>query len=83
MYKKIEEMWWKIFSTLEKNNIFVYNFSTIIEYSLTLLKTNSSVERIFSITNDLWTDEKKNFNVETTIVLDRLLLQNRTLNTCS
>jgi len=43
---------------IEKNQISINNLSTIIEYSLAIPGKNASVERIFSITNVLWTDEK-------------------------
>ncbi|XP_060847841.1 uncharacterized protein LOC132927347 [Rhopalosiphum padi] len=63
--KKVTEKWCDVFKILEKNQISFNNFSAIIEYSLAIPGTNASVERIFSLTNVLWTDEKNRFNVET------------------
>lgn len=63
--KKVTEKWCEVFKILEKNQISINNLSTIIEYSLAIPGTNASVERIFSITNVLWTDEKNRFKVET------------------
>ncbi|VVC36885.1 Hypothetical protein CINCED_3A018747 [Cinara cedri] len=37
----------------------------ILEYSMAIPGTNASVERVFSITNVLWTDEKNQFLVDT------------------
>lgn len=62
---KAEDRWCEIFKTLEKNNIPIKYFTIILEYSMAIPGTNASVERVFSITNVLWTDEKNRFLVDT------------------
>jgi hypothetical protein len=37
----------------------------ILEFSFNIPGTNAAIERVFSITNVLWTDEKSRFPVET------------------
>jgi len=62
---KAEDRWCEIFKILEKNNIPIKYFTVILEYSMAIPGTNASVERVFSITNVLWTDEKNRFLVDT------------------
>lgn len=62
---KAENRWCEIFETLEKNNISIKYFMIILEYSMAILGTNATVERVFSITNVLWIDEKNHFLVNT------------------
>lgn len=50
---KVDYRWWKIFKTLEKNNISIKHFRTILKYLMTIPGTNASVEKIFSITSVL------------------------------
>lgn len=45
--------------------IAIKHFTTIIDYSMTIPRTNASVERIFSFTNVLWTGKKNRFVVDT------------------
>ncbi|KAF0755875.1 protein FAM200B-like [Aphis craccivora] len=62
---KAEDRWCEIFETLEKNNISIKYFTIILEYSMAFPRTNATVERVFSITNVLWTNEKNHFLVNT------------------
>jgi len=62
---KVEDRWCGIFKTLEKNNISIKYFTIILEYSMAIPGTNASIERVFSITNVLWIDEKNRFLVDT------------------
>jgi len=62
---KAEDRWCEIFETLEKNNISIKYFTIILEYSMAIPGTNASMERVFSITNVLWTDENNRFIVDT------------------
>jgi len=62
---KAEDRWCEIFKTLEKNNISIKYFTIILEYSMAFPRTNATVERVFSITNVLWTNEKNHFLVNT------------------
>jgi hypothetical protein len=45
---------------------FVENTQLILEFSFAIPGTSAGIERIFSITNALWNDEKSRFLVETT-----------------
>jgi hypothetical protein len=44
---------------------FVKKTQLILEFSSAILGTNAAIERVFSITNALWTDGKSRFLVET------------------
>ncbi|XP_050063287.1 uncharacterized protein LOC126552619 [Aphis gossypii] len=61
---KVEVKWCEIFEYTKAHNIDTTNISKIVEYSLAIPGTNAAVERIFSIINVLWTDEKNRFLVE-------------------
>jgi hypothetical protein len=41
------------------------NISTVAEFSLSLPGTNAAVERMFSLVNALWTDERNRLEVST------------------
>jgi hypothetical protein len=41
------------------NNIQFCEILKIVQFALALPGTNAPVERVFSLMNDLWTDEKK------------------------
>ena len=62
---KAKDRWCEIFETLKKNNISIKYLTIILEYSMAIPGTNVSVERVLSITNVLWTDEKNCFLVDT------------------
>jgi len=50
-----------IYTILESKNILINNFWKIVEYSLAMPGTNGAIERVFTTTNMLWTDEKNRF----------------------
>ncbi|VVC37740.1 Hypothetical protein CINCED_3A017609 [Cinara cedri] len=60
-YVCVEESWCAIYKILNSKSILINNFWNIIEYSLAMPGTNAAIERVFSITNVLWTDEKNRF----------------------
>lgn len=62
---RVEERWCAIYKILNSKNISINNFWFIVEYSLAMPGTNAAIERVFSITNMLWTDEKNRFIVPT------------------
>jgi hypothetical protein len=62
---KVKDRCCEVFKILEKNNIPIKYFTVILKYSIAIPRTNASVERVFSITNALWTDEKNRFFVDT------------------
>jgi hypothetical protein len=41
------------------------NISTVVEFSLSPSGTNAAVERVFSLVNALWTDERNRLEVST------------------
>jgi hypothetical protein len=41
------------------------NISTVAEFSLSLPGTNAAVERVFTLVNALWTDERNRLEVST------------------
>jgi hypothetical protein len=44
---------------------FVKNTQLVLEFSLAIPGTSAAIERVFSITNSVWTDERSCFLVET------------------
>jgi hypothetical protein len=50
---------------VQSEGISLRNIHIILEFSLAIPGTSTSVQRVFSITNALWTDEKNSFLVET------------------
>lgn len=61
-YVCVEERWCAIYKILNSKSILINNFWNIVEYSLAMPGTNAAIERVFSITNVLWTDEKKSLS---------------------
>jgi hypothetical protein len=48
-----------VFEFVQSENISLRNIRITLELSLTIPGTSASIERVFSVTNALWTDEKK------------------------
>jgi hypothetical protein len=55
----------EIFEFVRIECISLKNTQLIWEFSFTIPVTSAAIERVFSITNALWTDEKSRFLVET------------------
>lgn len=53
-----EEKWLRLFSHFNKNNIAAANLSKTVEYAFCLPGTSAPVERVFSIMNNAWTDDR-------------------------
>jgi hypothetical protein len=50
------EMWSEEFEFVQSEGISLRNIRIILEFSLPIPGTSASIERVFSITNALWTD---------------------------
>jgi hypothetical protein len=63
--KKLTEVecWQEIFWHFKQEDIPLKNISTVIEFSLSLPGRIAAVERVFSLANALWTDERNRFEV--------------------
>jgi hypothetical protein len=61
----IVERWSEVFEFVQTEGTSLRNIHIILELSLAIPGTSASIERVFSITNALWTDEKNSFLVET------------------
>jgi hypothetical protein len=48
-----------------RDNYTLKNISTVIEFSLSLTGTNAVGERVFSLVNALWADERNRLEVPT------------------
>jgi hypothetical protein len=59
------ERWSEAFEFVQSEGISLRNIHIILEFSLAIPGSSASFERVFSITNALWTDEKNSFLVET------------------
>jgi hypothetical protein len=60
------EKWSEIFEFLRSECISLKNTQLNLEFSFAIPGTTATIERVFSITNALWADEKSRFLVETT-----------------
>jgi hypothetical protein len=56
-----DERWQEIFRHFKP----LQNINTVVEFSLSLPATNAAVERVFSLVNALWTDERNRLEVST------------------
>jgi hypothetical protein len=59
------ERWPEIFEFVRNECISLKNTQLILEFSFAIPGATAAIERVFSITNALWTDEKGRFLVET------------------
>jgi uncharacterized protein (DUF1697 family) len=59
------EWWSEIFESVRSECISFKNTQLILEFSFAIPGTSAAIERVFCITNALWTDEKSRFLVET------------------
>lgn len=60
-----DQRWVECFQNLAKNNIPFNHISKIVAYILSLPGTSASVERLFSIINDVWSTEKTRLDIKT------------------
>jgi hypothetical protein len=76
------ERWSEVFEFVQSEGISLRNVRIILEFSLAIPGTSASVERVFSITNALWTDEKNSFLVETikAVIVTKIYFQNLSCN---
>jgi hypothetical protein len=59
------ERWFEIFKFVRSECILLKNTQLILEFSFAIPGTSAAIERVFSVINALWTDEKSRFLVET------------------
>jgi hypothetical protein len=59
------EMWSEIFEFVRSECVSLKNTRLVLEFSSAIRGTSAATERVFSITDALWTDEKSRFLVET------------------
>jgi hypothetical protein len=66
------------YSSLCKVNEFHYKTQLILEFSFAIPGTSTATERVFFITNALWTDEKSCFLAETikSVIVTKNILRN-------
>lgn len=53
-----EEKWLRLFAHFKNKHITVINLTKIVEYAFCLPGTSAPVERVFSIMNNAWTDDR-------------------------
>jgi hypothetical protein len=53
------EKWCEMFAHFTKQDINAENLKCLVSFCLALPGCNAAVERVFSLINALWTDEKK------------------------
>jgi hypothetical protein len=69
---------------VQSEGISLRNRHIILEFSLAILGTSTSRERVFSIKNSLWTDEKNSFLFETikVVIVTRTHFQDLSCKDC-
>lgn len=60
-----DKRWVECFKHFAKNNIPYNQLIKIVSYVLCLPGTSASVERVFSLINDIWSPEKSQLSIET------------------
>lgn len=60
-----DQRWVECFQHFAKNNIPFNHISKIVAYILSLPGTSASVERLFSLINDVWSTEKTRLDINT------------------
>ncbi|GBM16179.1 hypothetical protein AVEN_126445-1 [Araneus ventricosus] len=53
-----EEKWLRLFGHFKENHIEAPNLIKIVEYAICLPGTSASVDRVFSLMNNAWTDDR-------------------------
>ena len=66
-----DNKWLEIFKHFQQENIDFKNVLKLVEFSLCLPASNAPTERVFSISNNIWTSEKSQLKVNT---LESLLI---------
>lgn len=59
------EKWVEIFKHFDEENVKYENILRLVEFSLSLPASNAPTERVFSISNNIWTPEKSQLKVDT------------------
>jgi hypothetical protein len=54
----IEEKWQAIFKVFQKTDISCTNISKMVEFAMSLPGTSAPVERVFSVTGNIWSAER-------------------------
>jgi hypothetical protein len=72
------ERWSQIFEFVRSECTSLKNTQLFLELSFAIPGTSAGIEREFSITNALWTDEKSRFLVETikAVIVTKHILRN-------
>lgn len=60
-----DERWRELFTHFDMRQIPTKNIRQLVEFSLALPGTNAAVERMFSLVNSLWTEEKNRLEIKT------------------
>ncbi|PSN46048.1 hypothetical protein C0J52_07692 [Blattella germanica] len=62
---RVHLRWVEIFKHFKEKCIPFSHICNVVEFSLSLPASNAPTERVFSITNNLWTNEKSQLKTET------------------
>lgn len=60
-----ENIWIKIFTNFRENSTALTNMEKLAEFAFCLAGTSTEVERIFSLMNNIWDDDKSRLDVST------------------
>ncbi|XP_070412140.1 uncharacterized protein [Nothobranchius furzeri] len=78
--KPADERWAEIFTHFKHQHVPFKNVAVICQFAMCLPGTNASVERIFSLMNNTWTNERNRLGLET---LKALLITRVNFDGCS
>ena len=60
-----QDIWIKIFSNFRENSTRLTNMEKLVEFAFCLAGTSTEVERIFSLMNNIWDDNKSRLDIDT------------------
>ena len=61
----VDSRWMQIFNSLQERDIILPNLKMILQFLLAIPGTNAPVERVFSLMNSYWSDEKSRLSEDT------------------
>ena len=59
------DKWVEVFTTLRSRNILLPNLELLVSFAMSLPGTNASIESIFSLMNNTWSDEMSRLSIDT------------------
>ena len=78
----VDSRWVQIFNDLQEREIIIPNLKMILQFLLAIPGTNAPVERVFSLMNSYWSDQKSRLSEETLEAVIIVKVNNYERNMC-